>query len=116
MQSAMTIATAQIMARERIMGTSTAIEVNPNGGSNILANVHIDNIVFYGSRRTSIEFYQVNRSSVTNCTFIGAIPGHSNALYGIQDLGTRTGYVWRRPGKGGRQRDAGFAKAILAQS
>jgi hypothetical protein len=59
--------------------------------TSFLSNVDIENITFYGDETVDVLFSQVNSSTVSNCTFIGAIPGHSPTEYGIEDGGTQTG-------------------------
>jgi hypothetical protein len=48
------------------------------------------NLVFLADLQTNVQFYQVNASSVTDCSFVG-LPGHSLSIYGIKDIGTHTG-------------------------
>jgi hypothetical protein len=50
-------------------------------------------ISFVGNCYSDVVFYQVNASSVDNCSFIGN-PGSSGDIYAIDDVGTQTGNIY----------------------
>ena len=64
--------------------------VNPSG-QDYMSNIHIENITFYGIRYRNVFYNLINSSTISGCTFIGAVPGESGALYGIEDYGSQTG-------------------------
>ena len=66
------------------------IDTNP-AGTGWIANIAVQNIVFSCERNTSVSFFQLNASSVSNCQFIGVLPGRGLSEFGILDQGTQTG-------------------------
>ena len=85
----------------------TGIDGNPGTNQGYIANVAIQDIVFSGLRSTSVSFFQMNNSSVTNCAFIGFLPGRGSSEFGIVDMGSQVGnkYV-------DNTFDAGFSTAL----
>jgi hypothetical protein len=78
-----------IVRNGTLSGFKVGVDVNP-AGSGWVSNVHLESLVFLADLQTNVRFYQVNASSVTDCSFVG-LPGHSLSIYGIKDIGTQTG-------------------------